>query len=230
MAFAQGVTDFGQGMFNQYANLNIPQITQDYYQSVMAGLAPQREAESAALADSLFKYGRTGAGAGVTGGYVNPEQFALLKAREAANANIFLSAEDRARAIQQGGLANATNALDVGNALSMRPYSNVNSLFGYGADVEGLGANLLQPTFNFGTMQQMWQKDLQANQQAKNNAAAQPSFLQSLARGAVGNAVNTFTGGMGNSISNSVSGLFSGWGTPSAAPGTTNVSPGIRLY
>lgn len=221
-AFAQGVTDYGQGLFNQYANLNIPQVTQDYYNSVISGLTPNRLTENAQLADSLFKSGRTGVGVGVDGGYVNPEQFALLKAREAANADIYRTSEDRARSIQQGGLANATNALDVGNALSMRPYSNMNSLFGYGTGVEGLGTNLLNPMYNYSGLQQSWQNNLQANQQAMNNAAAQPSFLQSLAQGALSAGVNSFTGGMGTSLASAGKGLFSGWSTPTPYASSTD--------
>jgi hypothetical protein len=222
-AFARGVTDYGQGLFNQYANLNIPQVTQDYYNSVMSGLSPQREAENAQLSDTLFKYGRTGAGVGVDGGYVNPEQFALLKAREAANADIYRTAEDRARTIQQGGLANATNALDVGNALRMQPYQNTASLFNIGTGIEGMGMNLLNPTYNFSALQKDWQTASQANQQAMNNAAVAPNFLQSLAQGVITSGVNSLTGGMGNS-------LFRGWSSPTTTAGTSNVSPGIRLY
>lgn len=151
-AFANAVSQYGQGMFTNAANLNQQQMTADYYNRVMSGLNPQREAENVQLANTLFSQGRTGAGAGVTGGYVNPEQFALLKAREQANAGIYLTAEDRARQIQQENLKNALGFVGLGNELKTSSYALPTSLFGTGVQLGQLNNPLIAPSLQGGQM------------------------------------------------------------------------------
>jgi hypothetical protein len=131
LAFAQNVSGTGQGLFgtytdrlNQALNYDVGQATSDYYNQVQNILAPQRAEQASQLADTLFKTGRTGAAIGVEGGYVNPEQFALLKTREAQNAEIALSAEDRARAIRAAQIAEATGGM-----------TNALGLFGTGSSI-----------------------------------------------------------------------------------------------
>lgn len=149
-AFANQVGQFGQSMFGQAANLDTGQMTSDYYNRVMAGLQPEREAENARLANTLFSQGRTGAGAGVTGGYVNPEQFALLKAREQANAGIYLTAEDRARAIRNQELQSGLGFVGLGNELKTAGYALPTSLFGTGVQLGQINNPLIAPSLTGG--------------------------------------------------------------------------------
>lgn len=149
-AFANQVGQFGQSMFGQAANLDTGQMTSDYYNRVMAGLQPEREAENARLANTLFSQGRTGAGAGVTGGYVNPEQFALLKAREQANAGIYLTAEDRARAIRNQELQGGLGFVGLGNELRTAGYALPTSLFGTGVQLGQINNPLIAPSLTGG--------------------------------------------------------------------------------
>lgn len=148
--FTNQVAKFGQGLFNQAANLDTQQMTSDYYNRVMAGLQPQREQENVNLAGSLFSQGRTGAGAGVEGGYVNPEQFALLKAREQANAGIYLTAEDRARAIRNEELKGGLGFVGLGNELKTAGYALPTSLFGTGVQLGQINNPLIAPSLTGG--------------------------------------------------------------------------------
>jgi hypothetical protein len=137
-------------MFGQAANLDTGKMTSDYYNQVLAGLDPQRQAENSTLANTLFSQGRTGAGAGVQGGYVNPEQFALLKAREQANAGIYLTAEDRARQIQQEQLKGGLGFVGLGNELKTAGYALPTSLFGTGVQLGQINNPLIAPSLTGG--------------------------------------------------------------------------------
>ena len=148
--FANQVAKYGQGLFSSAANLDTGAMTSDYYNRVMAGLNPQREAENATLANTLFSQGRTGIGAGVQGGYVNPEQFALLKAREQANAGIYLTAEDRARQIQQEQLKGGLGFVGLGNELKTAGYALPTSLFGTGVQLGQINNPLIAPSLQGG--------------------------------------------------------------------------------
>ncbi len=200
-AFANQVGQFGQGMFGNAANLDTQGMTSDYYNRVLAGLQPQREQENVQLAGSLFSQGRTGAGAGVTGGYVNPEQFALLKAREQANAGIYLTAEDRARAIRNEELKNALGFVGLGNELKTAGYSLPTSLFGTGVQLGQINNPLIAPSLQGGQMV------TNVNQQnaaiEAQNQANQLGFWGGLI-GAGVSALNPFAG-----ASKALSGLFS---------------------
>jgi hypothetical protein len=213
MAFAQQVGDYGTGLFNRAANLDVNQMTQDYYNQQQNLLAPSRAQEESRLGDTLFKQGRTGAGIGVLGGggYINPDQFGLQYARELANNQMLMGAEDRARGIQATDLNNAFGYINTGNALSMQPYQNVATLFGQGADIEGLGYNTLNTVGQFAPLQMQWQDAQQRNQQAINNAKASGgSFGSQLLNSAVNAGIGYATGGWGGAAS----GLFGSMGGP----------------
>jgi hypothetical protein len=149
--FATDIANYGKGLFTQGINLDTQQMTSDYYNKVLAGLNPQREAENVSLANTLFSQGRTGLGAGVEGGYVNPEQFALLKAREQANAGIYLTAEDRARAIQADTLSKALGYYGMGNELKYQPYQTSAGLAGMGINLAGINTPYLGYGLQAGT-------------------------------------------------------------------------------
>lgn len=144
LAFGSQISGTGQGLFNQYLgslnealNYDVDQATQDYYSKSLKMLAPDRAEEEARLADTLFKTGRTGAAVGMEGGYVNPEQFSLLKAREQANMGLFLNAEDRARAIRANQIAEATGGLNTALGLFGTGMNIAPSLYGTSQSVLG---------------------------------------------------------------------------------------------
>jgi hypothetical protein len=253
MAFARQVGDYGTGLFNRAANLDVNQMTQDYYNQQQNLLAPSRAQEESRLGDTLFKQGRTGAGIGTYGGagYINPEQFALNYAREQANNQMLMGAEDRARGIQATDLNQAMGYLDSANALSMRPYQNVNTLFGMGTGIEGLGYNTLNTVGQFAPIQAQWQQAQQANQQAINNAKASGGGFMSGLGGSLLNAgIGYATGGWGGAAMGALGGMGGGGAsTPGFGGGmfsfggssplnnwisslsrpTGNASPGIQL-
>lgn len=246
-AFAKQVGDYGTGLFNRAANLDVNKLTSDYYNQQQALLQPSRAQEDVRMADTLFKSGRTGAGIGTYGGggYINPEQFSKIYAREQADAQSLLGAEDRARNIQNQDLSKAMGYLDSANALSMRPYSNINSLFGMGSDVEKLGYNTLNTVGQFAPIQYGWQTAQQANQQAQNNAKASGGFMGGLGGGLLGGIANAglnyMTGGIGTGLAQGIGGgmfgnigtnPFSSWTSSLFSrplTGNSNVSPGINL-
>lgn len=228
-AFANNVSNYGMGLFNQAANLDTNQITQDYYNQMQANLAPSRAMEEARLGDTLFKSGRTGYGTGyLGGGYVNPEQFALLKAREEANANLLLSSEDRARNLQQNDIANAGKYINFGNALQLTPYENVSSLANLGIGLSNQATNLLNPLSTFSQQQLSWQQAQQKNDAARA-AAKSGGFLSGLGGGLLSSAVNSFGGGLGDGLGDFARKGIGSWlsaSNPATALGTTLLSSG----
>ncbi|CAB4240819.1 hypothetical protein UFOVP22_11 [uncultured Caudovirales phage] len=193
-AYANQVRDYGQGVFNQAAGMNTDQMTQDYYNKQLALLEPGRAQESSNLSDKMFGTGRTGLGVGMGQGYVNPQQYALAQAREQANAGLALTAEDRARSIQNNQLTQGLNLYGLGTSMATSPYDTANQLFGYGSNIENLGMGALNTGSNIGTM------SAQAGAQAAgvNNAANQQSYLNNLSQAnAYGNAAQQAIGGFG---------------------------------
>jgi hypothetical protein len=199
--FANEVSKYGQGLFGQAANLDTGQMTSNYYNQVLAGLDPQRQQENVTLANTLFSQGRTGAGAGVEGGYVNPEQFALLKAREQANAGIYLTAEDRARAIRNQELQSGLGFVGLGNELKTAGYALPTSLFGTGVQLGQINNPLIAPSLQGGQM--VTNVNTQNAQIEAQNQANKLGFWGGLIGAGVG-ALNPFA-----SASKGLSSLFS---------------------
>lgn len=215
--FANKVGQFGQSMFNQATGLDTQQMTTDYYNNFINSLKPQREAENVSLSNTLFSQGRTGAGAGVEGGYVNPEQFALLKAREQANAGIYLTAEDRARAIRNQELQSGLGFVGLGNELKTAGYALPTSLFGTGVQLGQINNPLINPSLSGGQM--VTNVNTQNAQIQAQNQANQLGFWGGLI-GAGVSALNPFS-----SATKSLSSLFSS--TPSSGGGA--FTGGIQL-
>lgn len=185
--FANAVAQYGQGLFQQGAGLDTEKMTSDYYSKVLEGLAPERKAEEARLAETLFKTGRTGYGVGDGGGYINPETYSLLKARENANIGLYLTAEDRARQIQQEKLKNAIGFVGTSNDLRSSAYTLPTSLFGTGVQLGQLNNPLIAPSLTGG---QYVTGVNQTNAQAQNAAnLADQSFWGGLISAGIG-AVN----------------------------------------
>jgi hypothetical protein len=227
--YATGMNQYAMNLFGNATGRDIGQQTSDYYNQQQAILAPERERESARLADTMFASGRTGYGAGTQGGYLNPQQFALAQARENQNAQLLLGAEDRARALQQQDIQQALGLGDASSALMMRPYDQASGLFGLGANLEGLGMNTLNTVGGFAPLQQQWQGALQQNQQSINNAKASGGFMGGLGGSLLSAGLNYATGGLGSSlgstlgksIGGSLGGLFSS--APSGQAGGTGI-------
>ena len=206
--YARGLGQTGQSILDRGLGLDINQVTQDYYNQQSSFLAPSRAQEESRLADTLFKTGRTGAAVGRGQGYLNPEQFALLKAREEADAARMMGAEDRARGLQGQDIQRGLGLIDSGNALMMRPYSNMSSLFNLGAGIEGLGAGTLQTVGAFAPLQMKWQQAIQQNQQAINDAAAaEGSFGSGLLNTAVNAGIGYMTGGWSGAAMGALRGI-----------------------
>lgn len=205
-AYAQQVGDYGRGLFTGATQYSIPEMTSQYYNQQQDILTPGRERESAQLADAQFKTGRLGYGAGTQGGYINPQQFALQQAREQQNAQLSLSAEDRARAIQQQDITRGLGLIDSETALRMNPYSQASSLFGLGTGIENLGYGTLNAVGQFAPMQANWQQALQANQQAQNNAKASGGFMGGLGGTLLNAGLNYATGGLSSGLQSSFGG------------------------
>lgn len=182
--FANQVNVFGQKMFGGATGLDTQQMTNDYYNQFLRGLEPQREAENVSLANTLFSQGRTGAGAGVAGGYINPEQFALLKAREQANAGIYLGAEERARNIRNQELQQGLGYVGLSNDLRTQGYALPTSLFGTGVQLGQINNPLINPSLAAG---QYVTGVNQANAQYQNQAMlGDQAFLGGLFSSAMG--------------------------------------------
>jgi hypothetical protein len=211
---ANDVYNYGTGLFSRGSNLDVNKLTQDYYNQNQAALAPNRALEEARLGDTLFKSGRTGAGTGYAGGgYINPEQFSLLKAREQQNAELMLGSEDRARNLQQMDLTNGLRFMDAGQALRLQPLQSMSSVLGLGTGVENLGYNQLAALGQFGGIQQQ-----------RDNAAYQAALAQSQDEGKMGGLMGGIVGGassvFGQGLGQWASGIFGnksggtgGWGS-----------------
>jgi hypothetical protein len=250
--YATGMNQYAMNLFGEATNRNLQQQTSDYYNQQQAILAPERERESARLADSMFASGRTGYGEGTGGGYINPQQYALAMARENQNAQLFQGAEDRSRAFQQQDIAQALGLGDASSALMMRPYDQAAGLFGLGTNIEGMGMGVLNTVGQFAPLQQQWQSAQQQNQQAINNAKSSGGFMSGLGGTLLNAGLNYASGGLfsgvqaamggnpfqaiGSSIGSSLGGLFgsgatgAGFSPLSGSAYTPTGGPGVRLY
>jgi len=210
--FATDVGAYGQGLFSQAAGLDIDQMTRDYYNKQINLLQPQRTAQDIQLSEDLFQSGRSGLGVSLNqGGYVNPEQYSLLKAREEANLGLMLGAEDRARGIQSADIQRALGYYGLGQELRTTPYQTASSLFGLGTGVEQLGLMPLQLGGQFGS--QSAQAGANAGGLLMQGAGAQ--YQSSLANaGIFSNLIGSAFGGMGgwSGISSGVGNMFGGGG------------------
>lgn len=226
--FANLVAQYGKDLMQRGANLDVNKIAQDYYTRQLELAAPGRAQEESRLADTLFKTGRTGAGVGVEGGYVNPEQYALLKAREEANAQLGLTSMDRARAQQKEDILQGLGLYGTGTELLTQPYSTASTLFGLGTNFENLGAGSLTAGINMGSAAQPAANQvsqlLAGQENARVNAANQPGFFGSLLGTAANLGLAYAMPGIGKAIGTNI-GSWIGGTTPSYG----NVSPGIQF-
>lgn len=203
--YANRVSQYGMGLFDRAANLDTGQIARDYYNQQQNILNPQRMQENVQLGDTLFKTGRTGVGVGMTNtagqtGYVNPEQFALLSAREGQNAQLALNSTDRARQMQIDDLTKALGYYGMGQELEATPYNNMNTLFGYGANLERLGSGSLDAGLSIGnaatTAGTNQARMLMGQEDARVAAENTPTLFENLIYGGLQAGVGAAVGGM----------------------------------
>jgi len=237
--FANRVSNYGQNMFGNAANLDTGAMTNNYYNQVLSGLEPGRLQENVNLSNTLFSQGRTGLGVGYGGGgYVNPEQYALLKARENTNAGIYLSAQDRARLFQQEDLQRGLGLVGLGNDLKTSGYTLPTSLFGTGVQLGQINNPLIAPSLTGGTyVTDVNKTNAQYQNQAMQGDQAFISGLFSSAMGStnpLGKFSNLFNSiGFGQDAGNLnagnkySSGLSTGGGW-SPTPGYINLNPFSR--
>jgi hypothetical protein len=216
-------------------------MTSDYYNQQQDILRDDRDIEEAQLQDRLFGSGRLGYGTGTTGGYINPQQYAMQKARETANAQLLLGAEDRARGIQNSDITRGLGMIDAENSLRMNPYQQASTLFGIGTGIEGLGFKNLEAVSQFAPMQMQWQQAQQANQQARNNAKASGG-MGGLFGGLVNTGLNYATGGgwgvaqglmngdIGGALQSGLGGWFNNTVAPNLFSGIDGSSPSSSLF
>jgi hypothetical protein len=227
--FGNKVSQYGMGLFDQAANLNLDAMTQDYFNKNLKLLEPARAAESSRLNDLQFSRGTTGMGVGMgTEGYVNPQQYALAMAREQQNQSLAMGAEDRSRAIQAEDFQRAGSLYGLGQSYLTQPYETANTLFGYGTNIENLGMGTMATGMNMGNIATT------ANQNAAdiNKGINQQNFLNTLYNDSVnrdtwktiGDQIN-WGGLFGNSSS---SGGTSSFVDPNTYGGQT--LPGVKYY
>lgn len=221
-AFAEQLRQEGQGLFSSAAAMSPEQQAQQYVARQLDILAPSRAEEESRLADTLFKTGRTGAAIGYGSGYVNPEQFALLSAREMANKTLGLEALDRSRAIQQQDLQRALGYYGLANELEMQPYQQAATLFGLGTGIESLGAGTLQAGLSAGQLAGQSNANvanlLAQQENARVQAANSPGLFGSL----IGGALSSFAPALGTWGAGKLTGLF-------GSPATGGTSIPIRF-
>jgi len=202
--YATGVSQYGMDLFGRAANLDTGQIARDYYNQQQGILNPMRMQENVQLADTLFSSGRSGVGIGMTNaagqtGYINPEQFALLSAREGQNAELAMNATDRARQMQADDLSKAIGYYGMGQELKATPYNTMNTLFGYGANVEGLGSSTLDAGLTIGnsaTRAAQGQAEMMMGQENARVAAENtPTMFENLVGSALTAGVSYAAGG-----------------------------------
>ncbi len=233
--FTRQLQQEGMGLFSRASGRDINQMAQDYLNRQLDILAPGRAQEESRLADTLFKTGRTGAAVGYGAGYVNPEQFALLSAREQANAQLGLNALDRARAMQAEDQRRALGLVGTANELEMQPYTQANTLFGLGTNLEQLGAGTLTGGFQAGQMasgaNQNVAQLLGAQEDARVRYANDPGFWGSLVAGGIRSFANPLSNFSWGSSAGSPSSMFNlgSSGTYYSPSYGNNASRGIVL-
>lgn len=240
--FASDITNQGYGLFGQGSEwlqqalaTDPNQVGSKYYNDILNLQSAGRAQEEARLADSLFRTGRTGAAVSYDGGYLNPEQFALLKARQESDQGLAIQSEEygrnrlssdiaRALGLQQSGIG----LWGQGRQVMSEPYSTAAGILGLGTDVEKLGLIPMQVGLEGIKYQAMIQ---QAKQQIEN-----ASVDDGKGGGLLGGIVNTGLKMGANYLTNGLSSAAGSWSpltnyTPVGGPGISlkgaDLWPGI---
>jgi hypothetical protein len=206
-----GINQFSQGQnfLNQALAQDPNQTAQQYYSDIQNLMSMDRAQEESRLANTLFKSGRTGAATGVQGGYLNPEQFALLKAREQANTQLGIQSQQLGRqqqvgdaafgqGLMQGGLGNYGS----GFAAGATPYNTMAGIFGLGTNIEGLGANTLNTALSAAQLQMQQQQQQQLVENARASSGKGGGLLGGALNAGLGMAMS------GGNPLGGVAGLF----------------------
>lgn len=246
-AFAQDVTNQGMGLFGtgqdwlgQATAYDPRSAGQQYYSDIMKLQSADRATEEARLADTLFRTGRTGAAVSYDGGYLNPEQFALLKAREQANQGLAIQSEDLGRNRQQSlinqalGLSQSgLGQTQAGYGLGMLPYESAASIFGLGTGIEGLGMSSMEEALQAQGQQMAAQMALQQNAASRQKSGKG-------GKGGIGGLISAGAGLMSSNPLGGSSALPSIFGGGTSNNGISSWSPltnytpiggpGVRLF
>jgi hypothetical protein len=256
--FAQNVSQTGMGIagrgnefLNQALGLDTAQVGQDYYNQIQNLMSMDRAQEEARLADTLFKSGRTGAAVGTQGGYLNPEQFALLKAREQANQQLAINANQYGRAQREGDVGFATRLMGTGldtygagKNVQAAPYNQMAGIFGLGTNIEGLGLKPLEIAGNALNAQLAQQKIQQQQENDRVKGGKGGSILGTIGSavggyfggpagaqigGQIGSSLGGGGGGGGDSLAGSIGSYFGSGSSPSIFSGSSP-SSGFGSY
>lgn len=234
--FAQGVSQAGMDItgrggefLTQALGMDTSQVGQDYYNQIQNLMSMDRAQEEARLADTLFKSGRTGVGTGVEGGYVNPEQFALLKAREQANQQLAINAAQYGRAQREGDvgfasklMATGLNTYGSGQDVASAPYQTMANIFGMGTGIEQLGFQPLSAGLSAVQLQMMQQQQQQATENARASGGKGGGLLGSIANAGINYALSG-----GNPVAAGASALGSIWSGSSPSSGLSSLVGGL---
>lgn len=191
---------------DQWSNLDPQAAAQNYMAQQQGLLQPGRQAEDIALRNNMLKTGRIGlglsseaAGAG-TGGMVNPQQFALDRARALADAQM------------------AAQSYSMGQADIDKAIARAQGLFQSGAGVEQLGMGAMTTGADIG-------KAGSSAGAAQANALLQGGTAATQANLAAGLGQASLFGNMGSSLS----GLFAPKAPP-VTSGGYDVGLGSAYY
>lgn len=248
---AGGMSIFGRGgeLLQQALAQDPNQIAQDYYSQMQNLMAGDRAEEEARLANTLFKTGRTGVGTGVQGGYVNPEQFALLRARELANQQLGINASQLGRAQREGDVGFASRVLGTGLStygsgkdVAAAPYQTMAGIFGLGTGIEQLGMQPLQIASDAVRTQLAAQAQQQANENARAGGGKGGGLLGGIANAGLNYAIGSGFGSLGGGLSSiwsgsspssglgSIFGSTGGWGGNIGTWNPINTNIGMGGY
>lgn len=184
------------------------------YNTIQNLLAPQRAREQASLAQNLFKGGLMGAGTsyGAGSGYINPQQYAYMKALEEQNTQLGLTSLDRARQRQKSDIQDYFNLAGQAPAGLANQYGLGAGLFGKGLALEEYGLTPLELGINIGGKATTSARyGAEALGQGMTNAAG----FQAAGAQAWPQALSTAFKSLGSRPSGSNTGMFGGpygWG------------------
>jgi|TARA_R110002167_G_scaffold175184_1_gene374383 hypothetical protein len=150
---AQSIQDYGMGRFTEASQRDIMPEANKYYSDMQSIMAPGRATQQQQLAQNLFASGRMGQATAASegGGYVNPERMEYLTSINRQNRELAMDSYQQAQARQDNDLKQGLAYQGLGMNMGMTPYSNINTLFGYGTGVEQVGQGAFNQGLQIGT-------------------------------------------------------------------------------
>ena len=156
-AFRDRYMSGGAGVMDQLGSFDPNQAAQTYLAEQQGLLAPQRMAEDQALRAQQMQRGRIGmgisseaAGAGV-GGMVNPDQFAMMRSRDLANAQMAAQAREQGQMDIDRLITRGTGLFSTGAGIDEMGYKPLTIGADIGSRQATSGANASQGLLSAGT-------------------------------------------------------------------------------